>query len=291
VKKRLDLEAVRTLSAFGVVWFHSGVIGHDLAYSGLIIFIVLSIFLYRRPCDGVFHSIAKKARRLILPWLIWCILYSLLLLARGRSPMDLSANIFGQLLSGTYYHLWYLPFIFLVLTIIDLSKVNLNRPLVAYVSFATFIAAMLAAPAWRPISLGFNIPGPQYVHGAVAVLLGIFFISSKSLAPKVAGSSMVILALASLWRANIPGIGVPFTVCIFVFALIYFSEYSGRLVAVAAKGGSYTLGIYLVHPLFLALTSKFVPFGLALPMIAFMACLAWVAAMFRINSRFAATFM
>lgn len=32
----------RVLSTFGIVWFHSGVFGHDFAFTGLIVFLILS---------------------------------------------------------------------------------------------------------------------------------------------------------------------------------------------------------------------------------------------------------
>lgn len=62
MKVRQDIEILRVLSAFGIVWFHSGAPGRAFAYSGLVIFIILSVYLSQHGNQHISTRFRIRAR-------------------------------------------------------------------------------------------------------------------------------------------------------------------------------------------------------------------------------------
>jgi surface polysaccharide O-acyltransferase-like enzyme len=99
----------RLVAAFGIVWFHTEAPGYRVAYTGLPFFLVLLALPSRM-------SLADRARRLLLPLLIWSVVYALF---RAWNAAEQGQALFGwwkpwMPLVGTSIHLWFLPFAFLV---------------------------------------------------------------------------------------------------------------------------------------------------------------------------------
>ena len=114
MKIRQDIELLRVLSALGIVWFHSETKGSNFGHSGLIFFLILSVFLGGGQQNS---SIQKRAKRLLVPWLIWFAYYGAINLVLQKSVIPLNNGLIAGVLSGPRIHLWYLPFIFFVLII------------------------------------------------------------------------------------------------------------------------------------------------------------------------------
>lgn len=114
------------IATFGIVWVHVAEIqGQDprlntLGRFGTSFYILAAVFLAAR---GHLHRsdtrsrdvIARRARRLLVPYALWCAIYGafyfMTMLPQGH-PVDAITRYWGPLF-GTAPHLWFLPFAFL----------------------------------------------------------------------------------------------------------------------------------------------------------------------------------
>ena len=104
-ERRQDIEILRVFSVFGIVWYHSNVVGGDYAYSGLIFFVILSAYL-SGPAKLDFRlDFLMRAQRLLVPWLIWYFVYGLVNVIRGRPLVDTSNGLIAGILQGPSIHL------------------------------------------------------------------------------------------------------------------------------------------------------------------------------------------
>ena len=83
MKRNLGVELLRLLSTFGIVWFHSGTTAKEFAYSGLVVFLVLSMYLGGKHGSADKQTFRRRVERLIIPWLFWCVIYAGLNVFRG----------------------------------------------------------------------------------------------------------------------------------------------------------------------------------------------------------------
>jgi hypothetical protein len=254
------IELLRILAAYGIVAFHSGAAHHNLAYSGLIIFLVLSPMLDLQFNRGRVRSFSSLVRSLLVPWAFWMVIYGLVNLATHRPFIQGTLSI----LSGTSLHLWYLPYIFVVLVFLNLMKA---RPWASAVLFwsSTFGAATLLATVtfWRPISLTWILPIPQWIHAAAPVLVGVVF-GLMSTMGRGRAIAVVILAIALVIAdlAMLPGIGLPYTVGIGATALV--ALFGSRLLPpswTVQPVAACMLGVYLCHALVLKIVQTLTGHG------------------------------
>lgn len=148
MKVRQDIEILRVLSAFGIVWFHSGAPGRAFAYSGLVIFIILSVYLSQHGNQHISTRFKIRARRLLVPWSIWFTFYGLIRLLTQKPLRPLENGAIAGVLSGPSSHLWYLPFTFVLLVIIDSARVKLPPSILAWTGYALAILAFVSWGRW-----------------------------------------------------------------------------------------------------------------------------------------------
>lgn len=98
--------------------FHAGAPGRGVGYAALPFFLMTLILLALPAAQSKeFGPFAKdRARRLLIPWLIWSAIYAafkLLEVVWHHKPLgsEFSATM---LLTGTSLHLWFLPFAYVV---------------------------------------------------------------------------------------------------------------------------------------------------------------------------------
>jgi len=169
---KLEIEIFRILSAFGIVWFHSGVdIGREIAYGALIFFVIVSI--YFATISKRNHSISERIKRLLVPYLFWSLFYGAILLLTEGYLFPKDYNLFSKIFASPSIHLWFLPFIFISLIVIDYFKSALSKEWVVTTIGSVAIFSILLAPIWREFD--YLIPLGQYAHAFPAVLIGIFF--------------------------------------------------------------------------------------------------------------------
>ncbi|GAB4552098.1 MAG: hypothetical protein Tsb0014_46070 [Pleurocapsa sp.] len=265
---RIDIELLRIISALGIVWFHSGNLsGREIAYGGLIFFVIISSYLAtisRRK-----HSSLNRFQRLIIPGIIWSILYGLLnLLAVGKICPQ-SNNFISSILSTPSTHLWYLPYMYIVLITLDRIKMMFSKTFIGLVSGTVAIALLLLSPIWRTIEL--MSPFELYTHAFPAVLIGIYLGCHEHIAAKLRLSilSGIIVSILLMVFISVEGMGIPyffgFTPCLLLLRSDIFQGYKLDITPIS----SLTFGVYLIHWLFLLILWKLGFTGYILPIIVF----------------------
>lgn len=170
----------RLVAAFGIVWFHTEAPGYRVAYTGLPFFLVLLALPSRM-------SLADRARRLLLPLLIWSVVYALF---RAWNAAEQGQALFGwwkpwMPLVGTSIHLWFLPFAFLVALVapaLRASRLVLLWPVLA----AGLLSWVGETSVW---------PWYQWSFGVIPVLCGFAFLQSRSLSVISLAATYIVLEM------------------------------------------------------------------------------------------------
>jgi surface polysaccharide O-acyltransferase-like enzyme len=241
---RQDIEALRIISALGIVWFHAEAPGGDIAYAGLVVFLILSAYLSKGP-DRTEGATFKRVQRLLVPWLVWFAIFACGNMLTGV-PVFRNQGPVGAVLAGPSYHLWYMPFIFLCLVSLNALKARVSQLTMMYASCALVVLALASSPLWLAWSNRAEAPVAGYMQGAVAVSFGVF-LSYASFLPEVWRRLIIVaMALAAgyfLYAAYAVGMLIGLLLTLDWLKL----PPSINLTALS----SCTLGIYFIHPLFL----------------------------------------
>ncbi|MCI5135333.1 MAG: hypothetical protein D3920_09740 [Candidatus Electrothrix sp. AW2] len=122
---RYDIELFRVISSFGIVWLHSKMnFGGEIAYSGLIYFVVVSSYLSFSSVREKY--IANRAKRLLIPFFSWYVIYAVIRIIKGENIFPENYTIYSIILASPSVHLWYLPFVFLFSVSIYHAKKKIN---------------------------------------------------------------------------------------------------------------------------------------------------------------------
>lgn len=267
---RSDVELLRIISTFAILWFHSGYQnGRDVAYAGLIVFLIFSAYFAMKSHTST--TLQGKAFRLMVPCMIWSLVYGAFYMALGAPIFPENYTAISKLLSTPSIHLWYLPFLFFCILFIELIKKRINPSVLAVLSVLGLSTLLFTSPQWR--SWEFMAPFGQYMHALPAVLAGVFF----ALCPKLKSAlkcSLIGITCTSIFYVfsnNVEGIGIAYLVGI-AAAFILLKEGSGLPDSAAIFSVSkLSFGIYLVHPLVLIVLMHFGIGSVWLPILGFMA--------------------
>jgi surface polysaccharide O-acyltransferase-like enzyme len=216
------------LAALGIVWFHTQAPGFLVASFASPFFLVL----LSMPSGT---SPATRAKQLLLPFLTWSLVFAMLntaLSLKNQSP-PFDWWRWNMILTGTWIHLWFLPFAFLA----TLVSPWLRHPL------ASLGLALLAAILIVLNGTPQTVPFGQWAFGIIPVLVGIAFVSwGWRLAVTTLFLSTLILFLGQPSPDNITilvGTGL---------ALLFLSNPIPET-AISDWCGRLSLWIYLSHPL------------------------------------------
>ena len=280
--RRQDIEALRLLGCLGIVWYHAlATPGHQVAYGALVLFIVLSVVL-GLPARGATNAgellgiAGRRARRLLLPWAVWCVLYALLNRAMGRPVVDLRHGWMAGWLTGPSAHLWYLPFMCAALCLLLGLQGRVGRRGLALGGGLAAAVLLAATPLWRPASLQAGFPVALYLHALPAVAVGAWLAGRTTLTPR----ENRLLALAVLTAAAgvlpWPGVGLPYLVGLGVVgaALVWPVTVLQRWNV--ARWAEASFGIYLVHMMVLEALRAVPVGGRKLPLLVFLVSLVLV---------------
>ncbi|MFS2137455.1 acyltransferase family protein [Duganella sp. Dugasp56] len=271
--RRQEIEVLRIVSAFGIVWFHNIAIpGQDIGYAGLVAFIIISMYFATLGSTPP-KPVAQRARVLLLPWLVWFIFFGCLNLAKHEPFVPLDHGLVAGVLLGSSVHLWYLPFIWIVIVLFDRVKRPLGERTLAYGSVTLALCLLLSCRLWRGPSLALNYPYAQYMHAAAAVFLGVFFANCKVLARPVQLALVAAVLLTIVWfTLSMRGIGVPYLLGVSAAAVTLLPEWQLPPSFNVSGLSECTLGIYLCHVFWLKLLPKLVPMPqMVLPCVVFVA--------------------
>lgn len=205
------IELARFAGSLAILWFHLGLPGREIALGALPMFVTFLVYF------GAGQPIELRARRLLVPWVFWSVVYGALKFLDGDSFAP------WMLLTGPAIHLWFLPFAFVVerlgvlllpLSFLFLLLVEFPVPVVQWASVlpAAALGYGLAKGASRYWCLALA------AAGGVLHLLG--FQGAVSL---MTGALVVFLALSISIQSRT-------------------AEYLGRI----------AFGVYLVHPIIVA---------------------------------------
>ncbi|MEK8025566.1 acyltransferase family protein [Pseudaquabacterium rugosum] len=286
---RVDVEILRILATIGIVWFHAGAPGSGIAYGGLLVFFVISIWFSDFGAGSFSAYALKLANRLIRPWLIWCVIYAAVNILRRRPIVEGGESWIGYL-AGPSVHLWYLPFAFFVL-VVGYAFWRCFSPLLGFMLAIIFALTILVfVPFWRPESLGLPIPLPQYAHALFGVCLGFAFRFSKGLPPAWVFGAMTALIFASIARLPWSGIGSTYLVAVIASLALVFplDKIFGSLRNIGLPLlGRHSFGVYFIHPPIIGLLkARFSPDSFLLPLLVYLVALACVHGLWRIFPRF-----
>ncbi|NJK36307.1 MAG: acyltransferase family protein [Oscillatoriales cyanobacterium SM2_3_0] len=274
-KIRQDIEVLRLISALGIVWYHSGARGANIGYSGLIFFVILSVFLVSHKKI----SIQKRARRLLLPWLIWFVFYGVLNKITDEPFVNLKNGFLPGILAGSLIHLWYLPFIFIVLVTIDVIKNIFSSSTLAHTGAILAIILLIFSDQWREPTIALGYPWEQYAHATPAVLIGLFFRGFDQIGTKLRTFLLLLILFASIHSTVFSSVGIPYTIGAIAFSsiLLYPLPIPERFNIINMS--KLSLGIYLIHPFLLMVAHKLsLHPGILLSIIIFLASslLIWI---------------
>ncbi|MCU0827945.1 MAG: hypothetical protein MUE52_11175 [Tabrizicola sp.] len=215
----------RLIAALAIVWFHTTAPGYMAAYAALPFFLVLLAISVR-------ISPAERARRLLMPFLIWSAVYGLQFIS---DAIQRGEDLFGwvrpkMLVMGTSDHLWFLPYAFVA----GLAAPYLMRWRLA-ILLPVLAAGILALIGDTP-----RFPFYQWGFGLVPVLIGMVYIRSGLLALVPLVAAYVVL---ELFRPS------PDNLVILVGSALAIAVLSLRLppTALSAWSARVSMWVYLGH--------------------------------------------
>lgn len=161
------IDAGRALATLGIVWVHTSEIqGLSASYAalgrfGTSFYIIGAVLMSARPfffgrTPSALRVIRKRATRLLVPFLLWSLVYAgfylLSMLPQGYDLADIT--LYWGPLAGTAPHLWFLPFAFVAGVLTALTMPYLLRLRVRILCLGLVVgfvaAACLSYALWLP---------------------------------------------------------------------------------------------------------------------------------------------
>lgn len=261
-RRNLELDCLKSIAAFAIVWYHSEYPGWQVSYSGLVVFLILSTYFCVAPrvglgFNGGLDGILLRARRLLVPWVFWFLVYSVWNWAAGRSFIVFDGGILAGLLTGPSVHLWYLPFVFLYLILLDQITPFVSRTILAITFGLVSFSVIISAYYWRPISMSFGYPWSQYFHAFAPACFGVFLGCRDALPSRLNHIIFAVNIFACIFNDMYDEVGMAYLVGFVAFGM--FARYRGffKNIAKVASFERYAFGVYLLHPLVFSALRKF----------------------------------
>lgn len=260
------IDFLRIFSAFAIVWYHLNAYGSDFFYCGIICFLeIAAYFIYVKLPSNNF--ILKRVDRLLLPWLFWSVIYGFLNVFKGDHFWGKSRTVIDFVFTGTYIHLWYLPFLFVcsiaLIPFIPVLKKH-SKSISFQICFIISSALLLFISFQLRASFPIAEPWAEWVHAIPAIFIGIAIsqinnAEFKSI-KKLLLSSCLLLAVATISIYIISNkqysLGIPYLVGT-VLTLTCFNIKIKSILFVR-RLSDLTMGVYLIHLLVLSFVHKFI---------------------------------
>ncbi len=268
-----NIEILRIVAAFGVVAFHAGVDPVDVYYAGLVVFLALSPMFEMGANFPRRRSAGELAKTFLLPFAFWFPVYGLVNVVKHK-PFLLENSLLG-VLAGTSAHLWFLPFMFIVLLGLNQLKHDRLRWQLSITAMLATLLLIVTSPAWGHQSALVRAPLGQWLHGSVAVLIGAGLGLSKDSVPMrllVIGVGAISIYL--LWAQADP-LYSPLAYTIGLVALLVVLAVPPRWTQTWDVGrvSGCMMGVYLMHPIALTVFGSVLGKGTLLTAVmAFLGC-------------------
>ncbi|MGD9811233.1 MAG: acyltransferase family protein [Sphingobium sp.] len=245
------LEALRIVAALGIVAFHAHAPGYDVAYAGLVVFLILAPMFETGANWHRRRSLRDLAVTLLIPWLFWFLVYAAINMMRGRAMIPMESGLFAGILTGPSPHLWFLPFLFVTLLAINIFKrAGGTAPFVFWLSSAAVVILLLLAPDLRTTIVSSPSPFSQWLHALPAILLGMALGSAE----RVRHGRWIVLPVAAVMIPILTGDVAGFDPSYPLgFVLVVIAAWlGGRMIPAGVSVEPVSrlmMGVYLVHPL------------------------------------------
>lgn len=251
------VDIVRLIAVFEIVVFHVDVSrGRLLLGLGLPALLILTNTFSVGPSSTTFEVYTfSRAKRLLLPWVAWGILYGLMMVAqnlvagrpvlRGFSP--------NMIMYGTSPHLWFLPFAFVAnLATWAVWKVVCRWPtwLLCGISFPASVVLLLWARSASD-RLGLY-PTDQWLFGLASVPIGLAFGRLRHIRVRwTVPVGVLLLCFAFVHRLTTgPGFLVQYEAAVALLLICFGTKM--RSTQRTRQAGSLALSVYLVHAVAIA---------------------------------------
>lgn len=262
---RQGIDLARFLAAFGVVLAHVEASPADwVGHVALALFALLTAYLAVKSAEraGGNYAYGPRAKRLLVPWLVWSLFYWLVEAVITDGPDKFRPLVDPwSLLYGGYIHLWFLPFIGLAMALVGPAVSYVSNP--ARLMGAAGLLVGLSAPLfWAHEALALPEPLPQWAFTLPCYALGLILAKAHGMGRTgIALMTGGALAVLAIWM----GQAAPWTFSVLAglagFELFWRLPLRGRW---ALPLGQVAFGIYLIHPFLMLVLYKFTP-GLAGP--------------------------
>ncbi len=257
---RQGIDLARFIAAFGVVLAHAEASPVDwVGHISLALFALLTAFLAVKSAEraGGAYAYGARARRLLVPWLVWSLFYWAVEAVIADGPDKFRPLVDPwSLLYGGAIHLWFLPFIALAMGLVGPAVRHVTTP--ARLRGAALLLVGVSAPLfWAHEALGLPQPLPQWAFTLPCYALGLLLAKAQGMGrPGIALATGVALAGLALWM----GQAAPWTFTVLAgllgFELFWRLPLRGPW---AAHLGQVAFGIYLIHPFVMLVLYKFTP--------------------------------
>jgi peptidoglycan/LPS O-acetylase OafA/YrhL len=264
---RRSVDLMRFAAAFGIVWDHARAPGADVGYLALSLFLVLTAYLAvgsfersgARQDAGNFWL--SRARRILLPWLFWCLVYRVVHEVISDAPFQVLSEPLS-ILYGPAIHLWFLPFVMLALITIPIIGLSVRDRAALAVACCLLVAVSLplgwlhaeaGLQAWLADSAALPPPLPQWFYSLPLFLFGALLAVGQRLGLvwMVMAAAAVVSGALMLLDPDFASVQMLLTGA--VFLAIWKWEIAG---AWPTKLAGYAFGIYLLHPAFMLVAFK-----------------------------------
>ncbi|QDV27316.1 acyltransferase family protein [Aureliella helgolandensis] len=255
-----SVEILRLLAAWGIVWFHAGNTGRSIGYAGLPLFCVIMIALATNANSKgktLATVVWRRAERLLVPWVIWSLLYAIAKVAEALVEHTAISHEFSwwMLSTGPSLHLWFLPFAFFSTSAAYLLVQALGRRS----GRVLFWALVLTLPSLGYLSASIvsqgdlSIPFLQWCFAFPSVMLGMIVgIRGKRFDNAIIVGAILATALLAFMGGFLSW-SIPFAIGGLAAMIGWvFPLPAGNSVRFL---GELALPIYLIHPLIISLVS------------------------------------
>jgi surface polysaccharide O-acyltransferase-like enzyme len=262
-----NVERLRLVAMFEIVAFHvSGAVGAEqqrlpiIAGLGLPAFLLLNnafnTTLSERMGTRAFLDV--KVRRLLVPWLVWSVIYAAIVLAERVRHGEPVAEAFPiwVIVGGTYDHLWFVPFALFGGTLIARLQAKTRERSHTRVALSALALGGVLVVIDAVILRSFAIEWPllQWLFALPSVFLG-FALGRVVLAADrrlflrlgLALTLLGVLCVAGSRAFGVPEMVIRYCVSMALVALAFV--WPGRGDALSQKLTPLLFGIYLIHPL------------------------------------------
>jgi surface polysaccharide O-acyltransferase-like enzyme len=260
-----NVERLRLLAMYEIVAFHvSEQRLPIIAGLGLPIFLLLNnafnCTLAARM--GTLAFLRTKVSRLLVPWLLWDLIYAAVLVLeclRHGDPLDEAFSL-RMIVGGTYAHLWFVPFALagaVVLAWLQARTQRLSHSLVMWVAFGTG-CALAIGNAWIMAANDIEWPVLQWLFALPAIPFGFalgraMIGADRALLLGLARVALIVglVCLGLGLLVPVPHMVRRYAVSMAIVGLAF--EWPGTMDRVSQRVAPLLFGVYLCHPLLVRL--------------------------------------